>query len=53
LGLFPLGALQLVRVGRGDFQRPSAWEQLSFGAVALFFFAILVDLFALASMPGP
>jgi 1,4-dihydroxy-2-naphthoate octaprenyltransferase len=53
LGILPLGALQLVRLGRGDFRRRSAWEQLSFGGVALFFFAILVDLFVLASMPGP
>jgi 1,4-dihydroxy-2-naphthoate octaprenyltransferase len=53
LGILPLGALQLVRLARGDFRRRSAWEQLSFGAVTLFFFAILVELYVLASMPGP
>jgi 1,4-dihydroxy-2-naphthoate polyprenyltransferase len=53
LGILPLGALQLVWLRRGDFRRRAAWEQLSFGAVALFFLAILVDLFALASAPGP
>jgi 1,4-dihydroxy-2-naphthoate polyprenyltransferase len=53
LGILPLGALQLVRLARGDFRRQSAWEPLSFGAVTLFFLAILADLFVLASMPGP
>jgi 1,4-dihydroxy-2-naphthoate octaprenyltransferase len=53
LGIVPLGALQLVRLCRGDYLHRSRWEQLGFGGVALFFLAIVVDLFALASMPGP
>jgi hypothetical protein len=32
---------------RGDFRDPLEWERLGFGAVALFFFAIVVDLVAL------
>lgn len=46
--LVPLAVFQLVRLARRDFERPAAWESLTFGAVALFFLAIVLDLLALA-----
>jgi hypothetical protein len=33
---------------RGHYHRPSAWESLAFGAVALYFIAIVAELLALA-----
>jgi 1,4-dihydroxy-2-naphthoate octaprenyltransferase len=45
--LVPLAALHAFRLVRGEFRNPSDWESLGFGAVALFFFAILADLVAL------
>ena len=47
LALVPLALVQFVRTLR-DFPLPSAWERLAFGAVRLFFLAIVVDLIALA-----
>lgn len=47
LWLAPLGLLQLARMLARDWRRPRAWEGLCFGAVSLFFLAIVVDLVAL------
>jgi 1,4-dihydroxy-2-naphthoate octaprenyltransferase len=45
--LAPLAAVHVVRLLREDFRRPSAFESLAFGAVALYFIAIVVELLAL------
>lgn len=50
LCLAPVALVQLVRLLRNDWRRPEAWSKLEFGAVALFFLAVLVDLVALASL---
>ena len=47
LALAPLAALHVARLVRGDFRRPSAWGALAFGAVALYFLAIVAELVAL------
>jgi 1,4-dihydroxy-2-naphthoate octaprenyltransferase len=46
--LLPLAAVHVVRLARGDFRRPESWESLAFGAVALYFLAMVAELLALA-----
>lgn len=50
LWLVPLGVLQLVRMLRRDWRRPEAWSSLEFGSIALFFFAVVIDLMALYTL---
>lgn len=42
--LIPLGVFQLVSYLRGDFEHPAAFNRLAFGATALFFLAIVVQI---------
>jgi 1,4-dihydroxy-2-naphthoate octaprenyltransferase len=48
LVLAPLAAVLCFRLGRGHYRDSSAWESLSFAAVALFFLAIVVQIVGLA-----
>lgn len=48
LCLAPFALAQLIRMLRGAWQRPAAWESLAFGAVALFFLGMVADLVALS-----
>jgi hypothetical protein len=47
LWLLPLAAFQLWRLVVGDWRRATAWTRLEFGAVALFFLALVLDLLSL------
>lgn len=52
LWLTPLAAFQLWRLLRGDWKTRAVWSRLEFGAVALFFFALVMDLVSLYRSPG-
>ncbi len=48
LAILPLGLFQAIRLLRKDWRQSLAWESLAFGAVALFFLAIVGDILAIA-----
>lgn len=50
--LLPLGALQVIRLLKGDWRRSEAWGSLAFGSVALFFLAMVADLLVVARAAG-
>jgi hypothetical protein len=48
LWLAPIAVIQVARMARGAWKRRGAWESLAFGAVALYFLAMVTDLVSMA-----
>lgn len=53
LCLTPLGSLQLLSYLRRDFLKPAAFNRLAFCSTALFFLAIVADIFGLLVTSDP